>query len=79
MNIQHGHARYWTTFVADNKDGFAGFRLHRESFGRVADVGQTTYWDATGGFAFATYAGEDVPVETVEAAIAEAREKIKTK
>lgn len=79
MNIQLGHSRYWTTFVADNKDGFAGFRLHRESFGRIVEVGQTTYWDAPGTFVFGTFDGEDVPVEIVEAAIAEAREKIKTK
>ena len=79
MDIQHGHEHYWTTFVEDCKDGCAGFQLHRERFGHRALVGQTTYWDATGGFVFGTFGGEDVPVEIVEAAIAEAREKIKTK
>jgi hypothetical protein len=37
MNIQHGDARYWTTFVEDTNDGFAGFRLHRESFSGVTE------------------------------------------
>jgi hypothetical protein len=78
MDIQHGD-HYWTTFVEDLKEGFAGFRLHRERFGRSAVVGQTIFWDAAGGFVFGTFDGEDVPVEVVEAAIAEAREKIKTK
>ena len=78
MDIQHGHARYWTSFVEDCKEGYAGFRLHRESFGKRAVVGQTIYWDATGGFVFGTFNGDDVPVEIVEAAIAEARERIKT-
>ena len=79
MDIQHGDEHYWTTFVEDCKDGCAGFQLHRERFGQRALVGQTTYWDATGGFVFGTFGGEAVPVEIVEAAIAEARERIKTK
>lgn len=79
MNIHHGHDHYWTTFVEDCKDGCAGFHLHRECFGQRALVGRTIYWDATGGFVFGTFDGEDVPVEIVEAAIAEARERIKTK
>lgn len=79
MNIQHGNARYWTTLVKDNYDGFVGFRLHRECFGNAVEVGQTTFWDATGGIVFGTVDEEDVPVEIVEAAIAEARERIKTK
>lgn len=79
MDIQHGHEHYWTTFVEDRKEGYAGFHLHRERFGHTAVVGQTIYWDATGGFVFGTFDGEDVPVEIVEAAVAEARERIKTK
>lgn len=79
MDTHRGDARYWTTFVEDCKAGCAGFHLHRERFGQSALVGQTIYWDATGGFVFGTFDGEDVPVEIVEAAIAEARERIKTK
>ena len=78
MNIQHGHQRFWTTFVEDCKDGYAGFRLHRESFGKTSEAGQVTFWDASGGFVFETFNG-DVPVEIVEAAIKEARERIKIK
>ena len=78
MNIQHGDTRYWTTFVADNKAGYSGFRLHRECRGQTTDAGQVLFWDATGGFVFETMNG-DVPVEIVQAAIAEAKEKIETK
>ena len=34
---------------------------------------------ASGGYAFGTFDGEDVPVEVVDAAVAEARERLKTK
>ena len=78
MDIQHGCEHYWTTFVEDINNGHSGFNLHRERFGQYALVGQTIYWDATGGFTFGTFNGEIVPVEVVEEAIAEAREKIKT-
>ncbi len=76
MDINHGHEHYWTTFVEDAKEGYVGFKLHRERFGRAAVVGQTLYWDGSG-FAFGTCDGEDVPFEIVEAAIAEAKERIK--
>jgi len=79
MNIHHGSDRFWTTFVEDHAQGFAGFDLHREAFGREAVVGRTTFWDATGGFVFGTFDGADVPIEVVEAAIAEARAEIKVK
>jgi len=78
VNIQHGHERYWTTFVEDRKDGYLGFRLHRERFSRTSEAGQVTFWDASGGFVFETFDG-DVPVEIVEAVIREARDRIKTK
>ena len=79
MNLHHGSDRFWTTFVEDRAEGFAGFDLHREAFGHAAVVGRTTYWDATGGFVFGTFNGADVPIEVVEAAIAEARAEIKVK
>ncbi len=79
MNIQHGHMRYSTTFVEDLKKGCSGFHLHCESFDGSSVVGQTIFWDATGGFVFGTFDGKDVPVEIVAAAIAEAKEKIKIK
>ena len=77
MDIQHGHERFWTTFVEDCDNGNSGFHLHRERFGQRALVAQTIFWDATGGFTFGTFNDEIVPVEVVEEAIAEAREKIK--
>jgi hypothetical protein len=79
MNIQHGNELYWTTFVEDLKGGYCGFRLHRQRFGCDSIVGQIIFWDATGGFVFGTFNGEDVPVEVLEAAIAEAKEQIRTK
>lgn len=78
MEIQHGHERYWTTFVEDCEAGYAGFHLHRERSGKSAIIGQTIYWDATGRFFFGTFGDEEIPVEIIEAAIAEAREGIKT-
>jgi hypothetical protein len=79
MEIHHGHMRFWTTYVESREDGYVGFQLHRDSFGKTAVVGQTTYWDATGGFVFATFDGQDVPVEVIEAAVSEARLQIRTK
>ena len=73
MEIQYGSDRFWTTFVEDHTQGFAGFELHREASGRASLVARTTYWDATGGSVFGTFDGADVPVEVVAAAIAEAR------
>jgi hypothetical protein len=78
VNIKIGHERFWTTFVEDHKKGYSGFRLHRERSDKTTEVGQVIFWDTTGGFVFETF-GSDIPVEIVEAAIAEARDKIKTK
>jgi hypothetical protein len=78
MTIQVGADKFWTTFVEDGSAGFAGFRLHRERSGKSAEVGQVTFWDANGQFVFET-CGTEVPVEVVEAAIAEARDKLLVK
>jgi hypothetical protein len=79
MDIHHGHMHFWTTYIESREEGYGAFQLHRESFGQATLVGQTTYWDATGGFVFATFDGQDVPVEIVEAAVAEARREIKVR
>ncbi|MBC8112769.1 MAG: hypothetical protein H7062_00160 [Candidatus Saccharimonas sp.] len=76
METQFGHERFWTTFVEDHKDGFAGFRLHRERFGKTTVAAEVLVWDATGGFAVQTFNG-DVPVEIIEALIAEARQQVR--
>jgi len=73
--MQMGSERYWTTFVEDIKDGFAGFRLHRESFGKTVIAAEVIYWDATGGFTIETF-GRALQIEVVRAAITEAEEKI---
>jgi hypothetical protein len=78
MERHFGDERYWTCIIDDRKDGFAGLRLHRERFGETAIAAQVIYWDATGGFAVETLNG-DVPVEIIEAVIAEARQHVKVK
>lgn len=75
MEIQFGHERYWTTYVEDRNDGFAGLRLHRERFGKSAVAAQVVYWDAAGQYAVQTYDG-DVPVEIIEALIAETKQQV---
>lgn len=76
MEMQRGSYRYWTTYFIDRDAGCDGFRLHCESFGKASVVAVVTYWDAAPGFFIRTLEG-DIPVEVAEAAIQEAREKIK--
>lgn len=76
METQFGHERFWTTLVEDRKDGFAGLRLHRERFGKTVVAAEVLFWDASGGFTAQTFDG-DVPVEIVEALIAEAKQQIR--
>ena len=78
MEMQFGNERYWTTYFEDIKDGFGGFRLHRESFGKTVIAAEVIYWDATGGFTIETF-GRVLQIEVARAAIAEAEEKIKTR
>lgn len=75
MEMQMGSDRYWTTHIEDINDGFEGFRLHRESFGKTEVAAEVIYWDATGGFTIETF-GRDLQIEVARAAIAEAEEKI---
>ncbi len=76
--MQTGGERYWTTLFEDRKDGSIGFRLYRESGGKTDVAAEVIFWDAIGGFTIETF-GRDLQVEVAEAAINEAREKIKTK
>jgi hypothetical protein len=75
MDRQFADARYWTTYVADDTDGFAGLRLHRESCGKTSVAAEVIYWDASGRYFVQTHNG-DVPVEILEAVIAEAKERV---
>jgi len=77
METQLGHERFWTVSVEDRKSGFVGFRLHRERFGKTSVAADVLFWDASGGFTLETFDGE-VPVEMIEAVIAEAKQKTKT-
>jgi hypothetical protein len=78
MEMQHGNERYWTTFVEDQKDGYAGYRLHREVNGQIAVAAEVIYWDASGGFTIQTFA-RDLQVEVAQALISEAQKGIKTR
>ncbi len=78
MNQPFGDARYWTEYVEDRSDGYAGLRLHRERFGRAAVAAQVLYWDAAGQFTVETFDG-DVPAEIIEAVIAVAKEKVRVR
>ena len=73
-----GSDRYWTTYFEDIKNGFAGFRLHRESFGKTKVAAEVIHWDATGGFTIETF-GRVLQVEVARALMAEAEKKIVTK
>jgi len=78
MEKQFGHSRYWTVFIEDRKDGFAGLRLHCESFGKIYIAAEVIYWDACGQFYVKTIE-KDVPVDIIEALIAETKQVVKTK
>jgi hypothetical protein len=78
METQFGHERYWTTYVDDPNSGFAGVHLHRDCFGKTALAAHVVFWDAAGHFAIQTFDG-DVPVEIIEALIAEAKEQVRVR
>ena len=75
MNTQFGRDRFWTSFVEDHKDGFAGVRLHREVDGQPSLAAEVLFWDAMGQFFVQTF-DRDVPVSILESAIAEAKTRV---
>ena len=78
MEMQFGHERYWTIYVEDHEDGFAGLHIYRERFGNTALAATVIFWDASGYFSIQTLDG-DVPVAVFEATIVEAKQKIPTR
>ena len=76
--MQFGRERYWTTFFEDKKDGFGGYRLHREVDGKSEVAAEVIFWDATGGFTIQTF-GRDLQVEVAQALISEAHANIRTR
>jgi len=78
MDRQFADARYWTEYVANDTDGFAGLRLHRERRGKTKVAAEVIFWDAVGQYFVQTFNG-DVPVEIIEAVIAEAKERVKVR
>lgn len=78
MDRQFADARFWTVYVEDKTDGFAGLRLHRERLGKATVAAEVIFWDAVGQYFVQTFNG-DVPVEIIEAVIAEAKERVKVR
>ena len=74
--MKFGHERYWTSPVADREAGFAGLQLHRDRFGEITVAAKVVFWDAAGHFAVETHNG-DVPVDIIEALIAETKERVR--
>ena len=75
MDRQFADGRFWTVYVEDKTDGFAGLRLHRERLGKTTVAAEVIFWDAAGQYFVQTFNG-DVPVEIIEAVIAEAKERV---
>lgn len=75
MDTQLADARYWTVYIADNTDGFAGMRLHRERRGKTEVAAEVIFWDAAGQYFIQTFNG-DVPVTILEAVIAETKKRV---
>jgi hypothetical protein len=71
MNMQWSGVRYWTSFVQDTTDGFAGVRLHQEKAGIESIAAEVIFWDAMGQFFSQTFS--EVPLNVLEALIAEAK------
>jgi hypothetical protein len=76
MEQLFGHERYWSIYFEDLTNGCSGFHLHCERFGKTKVVAKVVFWDAAGHFAVQTIDG-DVPVEVLEAVIAEAKQNIR--
>jgi hypothetical protein len=76
MNRPFGRLHFWTTSPVSNCcDGFTALRLHRDLDGTTALVAEVVFWDAVGQYFLQTFQ-TDVPVEIVEALIAEANDLI---
>lgn len=79
MDRPHGRDRFWTTPpVNDREAGSTSLRLHRDSEGRSVIAAEVVFWDALGQYFLETFNG-DVPLDIIEALIAEAKDKIRYK
>lgn len=77
MDRQFGEARYSSTLVRDQVDGFVGYDLMRIQGGYSTHIARVLFWDACGQF-FVETLGTDVPLPILEEVIAEAKATIKT-
>ncbi len=79
MDRLHGKDRFWTTLpVGDREVGSTTLRLYRETEGRAVVAAEVVFWDAAGQYFLETLNG-DVPLDIIEALIAEAKDTIKYK
>jgi hypothetical protein len=77
MDRRFGEARYTSTLVKDDVDGFVGYELMRVQDGDGTLIARVLYWDACGQF-FVHMVGSDVPLGILEELIAEAKATVKT-
>ena len=78
-NFKYGVELYFIRLVEETeKEGFIGFELMRTqgSLIEAKRVGRILYWEASGQFTFETFDWE-VPIQVMEALIAEAKRLIK--
>jgi hypothetical protein len=77
MDRQFGEYRYVSSFVRDCQEGYAGLEMYRHANGKNERVATVIFWDACGQF-FVETLGADVPLEIIEALIAETKTVVKT-
>jgi hypothetical protein len=76
MNRLWGEFQYSSVYVDEKKDGFCGLELYCASKGENQRVASVIYWDACGQFFVETF-GTEVPLDILEALIAETREQVR--
>jgi hypothetical protein len=76
MEMQWADARYWTTTIVNDEDGFSGCRLHQERNGKPQAIADMIFWDAMGQYFLRTYGGRDVPLNVIEALITETKNQV---
>ena len=78
MDRQHADLRYFTRTIDDPDSGVAGLQLFRETEDGIEFMASLMLWDAVGEFWFKPFTAA-IPLEIVEALIAEAKAAVKTK
>ena len=74
VNTQFARAEYTSTLTTDRVAGFTALKLSRTRSGVQRVVAEVAFWDAQGQFFAQTF--EEVPLQILEALVAEARKQI---